>query len=156
MDAVDRQQRRQRLKLLDKRVKLYKELKDKRGLEDNELETHLSDFRELTKLQRIDRSEADVLYFMYEYFSDNRNPENEQNLIPAGVNIEDAPTFHQDLCAILDEVSNTNPAARIGWAAPRGHAKSANLSNCFHVHQIVFRKCRYILVISETDTSAKK
>ncbi|ACV62695.1 conserved hypothetical protein [Desulfofarcimen acetoxidans DSM 771] len=153
---LDRQQRRQRLNILEKRMLLYKELKVMRSLDENEMETYVADLRELTKLQRIDRSEADVLYFMYEYFSDNRNPKNEQNLIPAGVDIEDAPTFHQDLCAILDEVSNTKPTARIGWAAPRGHAKSAYLSNCFPVHQIVFRKRRYILVISETDTSAKK
>lgn len=93
---------------------------------------------------------------MYEYFSDNRNPENDQNLIPAGTNIEDAPNFHGQLCELLDEVSNANPTARIAWAAPRGHAKSAYLSNCFPVHQIVFNKRKYILIISETDTSAKK
>lgn len=93
---------------------------------------------------------------MYEYFSDNRNPENDQNLIPAGTHIEDAPKFHRELCELLDEVSNTNPTARMAWAAPRGHAKSAYLSNCFPVHQIVFNKRKYILIISETDTSAKK
>ena len=69
MDVLDRQQRRQRLKLLDNRITLYTELKAKRGLTDDELETFLSDLRELAKLQRIDRSEGDVLYFMYEYFS---------------------------------------------------------------------------------------
>lgn len=111
---------------------------------------------ELKRLRRIDRSENDVLYFMYEYFSDDKNPENDQNLIPAGIGIKDAPNFHQELCSLLNEVSNKNPTARIAWAAPRGHAKSAYLSNCFPVHQIVFHKREYILIISETDTSARK
>jgi hypothetical protein len=91
-----------------------------------------------------------------EYFSDDKNPENDQNLIPAGIGIKDAPSFHQELCSLLNEVSNKNPTARIAWAAPRGHAKSAYLSNCFPVHQIVFHKRKYILIISETDTSARK
>ena len=156
MDIFNQQERRKRIVLLEKRLTLYKELRINRGLDDDELETYISDLRELAKLNRIDRSESDILYFMYEYFSDNKNPENEQNLIPAGVNIEDAPNFLWELCAILNEVSNTNLNARVGWAAPRGHAKSAYLSNCFPIHEIAYKKRRYILVISETDTSSKK
>lgn len=82
-----------------------------------QLKEHLTDLHELERLKRIDRSENDVLYFMYEYFSDNRNPDNDQNLIPAGANVEDAPKFHRELCELLDEVSNTNPTARMAWAA---------------------------------------
>jgi hypothetical protein len=155
MEALDRLQRRQRIKLLDARLNLYSELRAERRLNNEERETYLSDLRESSRLKRIDRSEGDILYFMCEYFSDNQNPENEQNLIPAGTDIEDAPKFHQELCGILDEVSTARLTARIGWVAPRGHAKLAYLSNCFPVHQIIFKKRRYILAVSETDTSAK-
>ncbi|ACV64601.1 phage uncharacterized protein [Desulfofarcimen acetoxidans DSM 771] len=142
--------------MLDKRINLYENIKDTTELDEEQWENYLSDLKEIVRLKRIDRSESDVLYFMYEYFSDSKNPANEQNLIPAGVSLAIAPNFHRDLCGILDEVSSLNPTARIGWAAPRGHAKSAYLSNCFPVHQICFRLRRYILIISETDTSAKK
>jgi predicted phage terminase large subunit-like protein len=93
---------------------------------------------------------------MYEYFSDDRNPENDQNLIPAGVSMNSSPDFHIELCQLLNEVSNDRKTARIAWAAPRGHAKSAYLSNVFPIHEIVFEKRKYILIISETDTSARK
>lgn len=116
----------------------------------------LADRQEHAKLSRIDRSEYDTLYFMYEYFSDARNPENEGNLIPLGVDISEAPKFHAELCGILNVVSTEELTARIGWAAPRGHAKSAYLSNMFPVHQIVFKLRKYILIISETDNMSKK
>ena len=46
---------------------------------------------------RVLRSNYDVLYFAYEYLSDDRNPENENNLIPAGTVFENAPNFHREL-----------------------------------------------------------
>ncbi|BAF60374.1 hypothetical protein PTH_2193 [Pelotomaculum thermopropionicum SI] len=156
-DLLDKSQRRARIELLETRVRLI-QIKMRHGAKITETQkaSYRNDLQELVKLKRIDHAEESVLYFMYEYFSDSMNPENEQNLIPAGVYIEQAPKFHRELCSILDEVSSTDPTARIGWAAPRGHAKSAYLSNAFPVHQIVFKKRKYILVISETDTSAKK
>lgn len=111
-----------------------------------------------TKLQRqyrILRSEYDVIYFAYEYFSDERNPENENNLMPVGSTIENAPEFHHELSSKLDEL-NVNKTAKICWSVPRGHAKSAYLSNVFPVHQCVFKKRNYILIISETTGMAQK
>ncbi|SFH23184.1 phage uncharacterized protein (putative large terminase), C-terminal domain-containing protein [Desulfotomaculum arcticum] len=157
MDITNTGQRRDRIKLLEQQVRLInRKLELGKRPTPDQMTQQKADMAELLKLKRIDHAEESVLYFMYEYFSDNRNPENEQNLIPAGINVEMAPTFHGELCGILDEVSNVNITARIGWAAPRGHAKSAYLSNAFPIHQIVFGKRKYILVISETDTSAKK
>lgn len=70
--------------------------------------------------------------------------------------MEDAPDFHVKLSKILDAVSNRNRTARIAWAASRGHAKSAYLSNAFPVHEIVYRKRKMILIISETNNGSKK
>lgn len=157
MDFVkEPRERRVRIKALEQRIDVYKILQQRDGLDSLQLTTFLDDLKDLEKLRRIERAEYDTLYFMYEYFSDDGNPDNEQNLIPFGTNITDAPHFHGELCGLLNVVSNKHLTARIAWAAPRGHAKSAYLSNCFPVHEIVFSKRKYILVISETDTASKK
>src|SRR5699024_5676159 len=111
---------------------------------------------ELSALKRIDRSEADILYFAYEYFSEDRNPDNQGNLIPSGVDIEDTPDFHVELTGIMNVLSNEEINKRVAWSAPRGHAKSAYLTNVFPLHQTLFDKRKYILIISETDSAAKK
>lgn len=111
--------------------------------------------RDLKTQYRILRCEYDVLYFAYEYFSDKKNPDNDNNLIPNGAGIEEAPDFHEELCGILDSL-NTDITKRIAWSVPRGHAKSAYLSNVFPVHQIVYKKRKYMLIVSETDSMAQK
>jgi predicted phage terminase large subunit-like protein len=107
-------------------------------------------------LRRVDRSEEDVLFFTYEYFSDDRNPRNEDNLIPAGSTMDNAPDFHVELCEELNDVSNVTINKRLLWGAPRGHAKSAFLSNVFPCHQTLFRKRRYILILSESNGMSVK
>lgn len=155
-NILNREQRRSRIALLQERVELYSALRKKSGLSKPQLETLLNDMEELTRLRRVDRAETDTLFFMYTYFSDERNPDNEGNLVPLGVDMADAPKFHGELCSILNTVSTDEVNARIGWAAPRGHAKSAYLSNMFPVHQIVYGLRKYILIISETDAMSKK
>jgi predicted phage terminase large subunit-like protein len=105
---------------------------------------------------RIARSEFDILYFGYEYFSEDRNEGNESNAIPAGVTIFDAPRIHEELCFTLHIVSNVNRTYRHVQSMPRGHAKTLWLSNIFPTHQAVFKKRRYILVVSETETMSRK
>ncbi|QGG47644.1 phage terminase large subunit [Heliorestis convoluta] len=141
---------------MEERCRLIGSVQDQYGLDKKMQDQYIADMKELFRLRRIERAESDVLSFIYEYFSDDLNPENDQNLIPAGTSYEQAPKFHQELCNLLRTVSIDNPTARIAWAAPRGHAKSAYLSNCFPIHQIVFNKRKYILIISETDSMAKK
>jgi len=111
---------------------------------------------ELKALDRIDRSEHDQLYFAYEYFSEELNPDNEGNLIPAGITYKDAPDFHHELTEIMNVLSMEELNKRVAWSAPRGHAKSAYLSNVLPIHEVVFEKRKYILVISETDSASKK
>jgi predicted phage terminase large subunit-like protein len=145
----------QRIKLLEERVSLYEKLDRLYGLSPDQQATYLSDLKELVKLKRIRRGLTDLLYFMYEYFSEDRNPGNPGNLIPAGVSMEDAPDFHRELCDYLNVVSNKEPTKRICWSVPRGHAKSAYLSNMFPVHQTVYGLRKYILIISETEKMAQ-
>lgn len=138
------------LKAADILKKELKEATDPLIIQDivNDLEKVAREYRKL-------RGQYDVLYFAYEYFSDCRNPTNENNLIPLGVTYETAPAFHQYLCSKLDEL-NSKPTKKIGWSVPRGHGKSAYLSNIFPVHQTVYKKRNYIIIVSETEKMAQK
>ncbi|HBF7594800.1 TPA: phage terminase large subunit [Clostridioides difficile] len=118
-------------------------------------EYHKDNAEHIKKEYRKLRSEYDVLYFAYEYFSDTKNPENENNLIPLGVTYETAPDFHIELCSKLDELEDT-PTKKIAWSCPRGHGKSAYLSNIFPVHQVIFKKRHYILIVSETERMSQR
>lgn len=118
-------------------------------------EYHKENAEHIKKVYRKLRSEHDVLYFAYEYFSDTKNPENENNLIPLGVTYDTAPDFHIELCSKLDELGET-PTKKIAWSCPRGHGKSAYLSNIFPVHQVIFKKRHYILIVSETERMSQR
>lgn len=110
----------------------------------------LEDVKYYSKVYRITRGYYDSLFFAYEYFSEERNPENETNLIPKGVHLEDAPDFHMELTAKLNELNTVAPTKNICWGAPRGSGKSAYLSNIEPLHAVVYRTRKYILIISET------
>ncbi|MEC3596900.1 hypothetical protein P9147_15960, partial [Bacillus thuringiensis] len=110
----------------------------------------------LITLNRIIKSWDSPLHFMYEYFSDDLNPDNEGNMIPEGVGVEDAPDFHKRLCNTLNVLSYDEVTKRVAWSVPRGHAKSAYLSNMYPVFSIVFNIRRYILILSETIGMSRK
>ena len=112
------------------------------------------DKRELVRLKRVHRAEHDVLYFGMSYFSADGNPDNDENLIPEGVNVDNAADFHKELAGMLDDVTLGKVKRNIAWACPRRHAKTAWLSNIYLTHQIVFRKRKYIVLFSETTDVA--
>lgn len=120
----------------------------------SQIETLIADKRELVRLKRVHRGERDILYFGMEYFSEDGNPGNDDNLIPAGVNVENAADFHKKLCELLEDVSTGAQRRHVAWACPRQSAKTAWLSNIFLVHEIVYRLKRYIVLFSETTDVA--
>lgn len=125
------------------------------SLSSEELKDYLTYIKAIKREYRVLRGEYDLLYFAYEYFSDKYNADNENNLIPNQYGLESAPDFHQELCGILDSL-NEDIRQKICWSVPRGHAKSAYLSNIFPVHQIVYGKRHYILIVSETEGMSRK
>lgn len=130
----------------------------KKALESDDVDSaleHRANAEQIKKEYRVLRSEYDVLYFAYEYFSYDKNPENENNLIPEGITYDDAPDFHKELCSKLNELNET-PTKKIAWSCPRGHGKSAYLSNIFPTHQTIFKKRHYILIVSETEKMAQR
>lgn len=119
-----------------------------------ELSRTVSDLEDHVQLHRILKSSYDILFFAYEYFSDERNTKNNTNLIPPDVTIDMAPDFHAELCSKLGEVRE-KPTKKIGWGAPRGHAKSAYLTNIFPLHAVLYQYKNYILIISETASMSQ-
>lgn len=119
---------------------------------------------EFRRLRDIHRGETDLLFFSYKYFGDNLNRDNAGNWIPdfdaSGMDLVDAPEdilkyapeFHGEICDIMNVVSNEELNKRVVVAAPRSHAKSSFLSKAFPMHEIVYRKRQYIIIISETPS----
>lgn len=118
-----------------------------------ELDKHI---QELERLERIHRSEVDLLYFMMEYFSERYNPGNQGNLEDFDLeSVDDAPDFHKEICDQMDHISQHETDARDATAASRGHAKSTYLSRGHPLREIVFRLKKFIITISETPNVAK-
>lgn len=106
---------------------------------------------EYERLERIQRCELSLLDFALEYFSEAKNPGNSGNW--DGFDVEDikgAPEFHREICDVMDDVSNVNVNDKVAVAAPRSHAKSTYLSKAFPLRELVYRKRKYGIIISET------
>lgn len=151
---LDRNARAARIALVEKRIDKLEKLREAGALLPSQIETLITDKKELIRLKRIHRGEYDVLYFGMEYFSEDGNPDNPDNLIPAGVNVGNAADFHKQLTDMLNDVTRGKVKRHIAWACPRGHAKTAWLSNIFLVHQVVYRLRKYIVLFSETTDTA--
>lgn len=127
---------------------------------------HIEQFRqykaELTKLKRVHRAEVDVAYFTYAYLSDRGNPKNEDNVVRNSEDgtqhddLDDIAPIHREFFDLCDHVNEEERNARLAIAAARGHSKSGMFSNSFPLHQVVFRRRKYVLIISETDSLSKK
>lgn len=109
---------------------------------------------EIDRVSRIHRAERDVLYFGMEYFSEDGNPANGDNLIPTGTNIDNAVDFHRTLSDLFGDIITNEVDGHIAYACPRGHAKTAWVSNIFLAHQVVFRHRKYVVLISDTTDVA--
>jgi predicted phage terminase large subunit-like protein len=153
--VTEADKRKRMIGLLKRKGQSLKALREA-GSHEFDVEEYKGLLEQLKQLTRIDRAENDVLFFMYQYLGAEMNEDFEEPLIPKGVTLDMAPDFHVELTDILNVVSNEEVNKRVCWAAPRGHAKSAYLSNAFPLHQVVFQKRRYILIISETDAMSKK
>ncbi|OME86907.1 hypothetical protein BK120_08265 [Paenibacillus sp. FSL A5-0031] len=159
---LSRDERAERISLISKRAQRLRSFYEDGMINDYQLDTLREDTTELKRLIRIHRAEVDVAYFTYEYTSDGGNPTNEDNVVRHGEDgtqhdaFEDIAPIHREFFDLCDYVDHTERNARLAIAAARGHSKSGMFSNAFPLHQIAFRKRKYVLVISETDGLAKK
>lgn len=151
---LDREARAARIELVAEHARKLRALYDAGKATQAHVDALLADIEELKRLKRIHRAEHDILYFALEYFSEDGNPDNDSNLIPAGVNYENTAEFHKTLCDLLNDIVTGKQKEHVAWACPRGHAKTAYLSNVFLAHQVVYRHRKYIVEISETTDVA--
>ena len=151
---MDRKQRTETIDFLRKNIRLYRGLMAAGQLNETDYANLEQDMDDLERLQRVQRSEYDFLYFMHEYFSEERNPGNPDNLIPADIHYDDAAEFHTVLCGLLDEITSGKIRTNVAWAVGRDHAKTAYLTNGYLCHRLTFRANRYIVVVSETTDVA--
>ena len=155
--VTQKAKRRREINLLKRELRVMQKLRKEGTLEEHyDLEDYFENLERLKQLSRIDRAEKDVLFFMYQYLGADMNPDFDSPLIPEGTPMESAPEFHIELTNMLNVVSTKEVTKRVAWASPRSSAKSAYLSNAFPLHEIVFQKRKYILIISETDSMSKK
>lgn len=153
-------EREERQKMIDERKSLVRSIDDiAPTLEDKENQGLLHDYHdlleELVRLERIHRCEVDTYEFALEYFGETRNPGNDGNWEGFDTECkEDAPEFHVEMTEIIDWVSNEEVNGKFALAAPRSHAKSTWFTKDFPIHQVVYRKRRYGIIISETPTVA--
>ncbi|WP_442436370.1 phage terminase large subunit [Paenibacillus peoriae] len=119
------------------------------GDEDQrDIETQLSEYE---RLSVINEAETDLIAFALEYFSEAKNPSNAGNWDGFDItDVDEAPDFHREISVIMDDVSNVNTNDKVAVAAPRSHAKSTYLSKAFPLREIVYRKRKYEIIISET------
>ena len=110
--------------------------------------------KELARVNRVHRGEHDVLYYGMTYFAEDANPDNPDNLIPAGVGVENAADFHRILSQLFDDIATGVQTTNVAWACPRRHGKTAWISNIFLSHQVVYRHRKYIVLFSETTDVA--
>lgn len=159
---LDREARAERIDIVTQAVKkLAAAIKSGKATE-----YHVEQFRqykaELKKLKRVHRAEVDVAYFTYAYLSDNANPTNEDNVIRNSEDgtphddLEHIAPIHREFFDLCDLVNDKERNARLAIAAARGHSKSGMFSNAFPLHQVAFRRRKYVLIISETDSLSKK
>lgn len=110
--------------------------------------------KEYARVARVHRGEHDVLYFGMTYFAEDANPDNPDNLIPAGVGVHNAADFHRILCELFDDIATGKQKEHVAYGCPRSHGKTAWISNIFLTHQVVYRHRRYIVLFSETTDVA--
>lgn len=145
-----------------KAIRVLGSKSQKSGLSQQELMQLVSLDMESTRNSRIIKAEHDVAYFAYQYFSDEHNPNNDaSNIIrhfsddKPHESLENIAKIHRDMYNVCDAITQRKNK-RFVIASPRGHAKSSIVSTIKVLHSLVYRHDAYILIISETDTLAKR
>lgn len=140
---------------LDEYKAKVKDLRDKGVLTPDQVVSAVSAIKTLEKDYWKSRSEVDLLFFTFEFFSEDRNPGNAGNLIPEGNSYEESPDIHRELCNLLGDL-NAGKMKRVCWSMPRGHGKSQYISNVWVAWGIVYRREKFILLLSESEGLAMK
>ena len=154
--------KRRRLRDLQKAIRVQAVKAGKGKLTRQEQFQLVAMDRERERIESLIKGESDVAHFAYEYFSDERNPDNQAGNIIRHFNderphetIDELAPIHRDMYDVCDQITKRKDT-RFVIAAPRGHAKSSIISTIKALHSLAYGHDDYILIISETDTLAKR
>ncbi len=154
--------KRRRLRDLQKAIRVLAAKASKGTLTRQEQLQLVSMDADIKKIECLIKCERDVQLFAYEYFSDEHNPDNQAGNIITNdddgtphESYDEVSVIHQDFYAMCNEI-NAKRKGNYAVASPRGHSKSSIFSVIFVIHQLVYRKRPYIIVLSETDSLSKK
>lgn len=155
-------ERKARLKQLRRAIHALAKKAGKNKLTSQEQSQLIAMDSESERLESIIKGEHDVAHFAYEYFSDERNSGNDAGNIIRNFSdgrphetIEETAAIHSDMYDVCDAITKRKDK-RFVIAAPRGHAKSSIISTIKALHSLAYEHDNYILIISETDTLAKR
>lgn len=155
-------ERRQRLKKVRQAIQALAKKAQRTGLTKVEQTQLYALDHERERLESIIKGEHDVAHFAYEYFSDERNPDNDAgNIIrhfsdeKPHESISEMAPIHRDMYDVCDAIT-ARKDKRFVIAAPRAHAKSSLISTIKSLHSLCYGHDDYILIISESDTLSKR
>lgn len=162
---MDIKEKQTRLKQLQKAIRALATKAQKGGLSEREKAQLVAMDKEAQRLDVIIRGEYDMALFAYTYFSDQFNPNNAAGNIIVNQSddephetIEELSAIHRDMYDICDDMTRRKHK-RYVIAAPRSHAKSSIISTIKNIHSLCYNTDgigEYLLIISETDTLAKR
>lgn len=159
---LDAKERKQRIRLLTKTAQAVVKRVRTGSYDEEDTERLKALDEEKKRLEAIEQGETDVAYFAYRYFSDEYNPDNKAgNIIRNSENgelhetMDEIAPIHRDFYRICDEVT-TKRNGNYVIASPRGHSKTSIMSTILTLHELVYRKRYYVLILSETDSLSKK
>lgn len=162
---MNMREKQTRLRALQKAIRALAAKSQKEGLSQREQLQLVAMDKEAQRLDAIIKGEFDMAAFAYTYFSDEYNPDNVAGNIIRHISddephesLKEIAPIHRDMYDICDDMTRQK-SKRYVIAAPRSHAKSSLISTIKAIHSLCYNvkgQGDYILIISETDTLAKR
>lgn len=146
---------------LEQALKVLAKKSSTSGLTAKERQQMLEMNRELSRIEIVEKCESDVALFAYEYFSDQLNADNKADNLIVNIGdkkhetIDEMAIIHRGMYDIADEITR-KVKGRYAILAPRSHAKTTIISTITTLHELVYLKRKYALILSETDTLSKR
>lgn len=162
---MNRKEKQARLKQLQKAIRALAMKAQNGNLSERERIQLVAMDKEAQRLDVTIQGEFDMALFAYTYFSDQFNPDNAAGNIIVNQSddephekLEELAPIHRDMYDICDDMTR-GKSKRYVIACPRSHAKSSIISTIKNIHSLCYNTNgigEYLLIISETDTLAKR
>ena len=141
------QERQKRIQLLEEYSKVYESKTRSDTITPKDMLLYKEILGELIKLKRIEKCRWDLIEFAKEYLSEERGSDSKHFLL---TNDKPTPEFHYQMAQEIMRVKDSPHAEKLAVICPRGHAKSAIMSQINILHSIAYGLTEYTIFISAT------